>query len=295
MGLDPWIFINHKKIWVEKYGHGKPAVILLNGGGETTREWNNNIPIIAKYTTIIAYDRIGLGLSDTINYRVRSAKNIISRLRYVLHKIGVKPPYILVAHSIGGLYLSYFARKYPNEIAGLVTIDTNNQFQVDLYKADISRIKRVTHSDIVKAMRHPVHLMEVTQQAKYFLRLKHLSAKQHAKLIEDLEVMGKPASVKQIQALGKLPHVPLIALTEGKNQPLWHNTIRQFADLVPCSIYRFVPNSSHHIMIDQAKVVNMAIRMVVMAARNKQSLCYSVNLPKVRQFKTGINLLFCSK
>lgn len=268
-------FVNYHghRIWVEKYGAGTPAVILINGGGETTRQWNNNIKNIAKYTTVIAYDRIGLGLSDTINYKVRTAKDIVSRLEYILAKTNVKPPYVLVAHSIGGLYLSYFARKYPQEIAGLVTVDTNNQFQVDLYRANIIGVKGVTHKDIIEAMKHPAHLIFVTKQAKQFLKQEQLSKRQHAKLIEDLEVMGKPNSAKQIETLGKLPNVPLIALTEGKNEPLWHSTIKQFADLVPCSLYYFVPHSSHHIMIDQPKVVNTAIKMVVMAAKKHKTLC----------------------
>jgi hypothetical protein len=203
-----------QSIWVEKYGRGKPAVILINGGGETTRQWNNNINKIAQYTTVIAYDRIGLGLSNTLNYQIRTAKNITSRLKFILKKLQVTPPYVLVAHSIGGLYLSYFARKYPNDIAGLVTIDTNNQFQVNLYKANINGIRSVTHHDIVYAMNHPTHLIFVTKQAKMFLKLKRLTKRQHAKLIEDLEVMGKPKSTKQIEKLGNLPSVPLIALTE---------------------------------------------------------------------------------
>ena len=81
-------FINYHghRIWVEKYGAGIPAVILINGGGETTRQWNNNIQNIAKYTTVIAYDRAGLGLSDTVNHKVRTAKDIVSRFKYILAK-----------------------------------------------------------------------------------------------------------------------------------------------------------------------------------------------------------------
>jgi pimeloyl-ACP methyl ester carboxylesterase len=272
------------KIWVEKYGSGSPAVILINGGGETTRQWNNNIKTIAQYTTVIAYDRTGLGLSDTTNYQVSTAKDVVSRLKYILNKLQVNPPYVLVAHSIGGLYLSYFARKYPHEIAGLVTVDTNNQFQVNLYRANIKGIKGVTHQDIVNAMNHPTHLVFVSKQAKQFLAKKHLNKHEHAKLVEDLEVMGKPNSAKQIEMLGKLPNVPLIALTEGKNEPLWHSTIKQFAKLVPCSLYYFVPHSSHHIMIDQPNVVNTAIKLVVRAAREHKILC-KASLP-IKQLLT---------
>lgn len=268
-----YVNLSHARIWVEKYGSGSPAVILLNGGGETSRAWNKNIPVLAKFTTVIAYDRLGLGLSYSSNYNVRTAKTVVMRLHKVLQKIAVKPPYVLVAHSIGGLYLSYFARRYPKEVAGLVTVDANNQFQVDLERAKIVRVQGVTKQQIQNMIAHPTHLILVTKQAKQLLNKHDLTLHEHAKLIEDVEVMGKPLSAKQIELLGPLPHVPLIALAEGKGEYLWQSTIKQFADLVPCSHYQFVTNTSHHIMIDQPEIVNNAIKKVVLAARSKHNFC----------------------
>jgi len=267
-----FVTVDGRKIWVEKYGKGSPAVILINGGGETIRQWNKNIPAIEKFTTVIAYDRQGLGRSELIDRKPRTAKAIVDWLEIILKKINVKPPYVLVGHSIGGLYLSYFARRYPKQVAGIVTIDGNNKFQVMLNELNTKGMSQKEIARLKKIMLHPTHLIEVTKQAAQFLKQKKLTPKQKATLIEDLEVMGKPASAKEIQQAGKLPNVPLVALTEG-NDSIWHSIVKQFADEVPCSVFKVVPNSSHHIMIDRPIVVNNAIKTVVMAAREHRSLC----------------------
>ena len=71
-----FVDIDHHKIWVEQYGKGSPAVIFLNGGGDTIRQWNNIIPVISKHTTVVAYDRQGLGESELSNLKPRTAKEL---------------------------------------------------------------------------------------------------------------------------------------------------------------------------------------------------------------------------
>ena len=76
---------------------------------------------MSTHSTVIADDRQGRG--RMINQQPRTAKQVVSRLLEILHKINAHPPYIIVAHAIGGPYASYFAREYPKQIAGMVTLD----------------------------------------------------------------------------------------------------------------------------------------------------------------------------
>jgi pimeloyl-ACP methyl ester carboxylesterase len=272
-----FVDVKGHKFWVEKYGHGKPAVILFNGGGETNRQWNSVIPKIAKYTTVIAYDRQGLGRTPTIDLTIRTAKSVVENLQVILHKINIKPPYVLVGHSIGGLYVSYFARRYPKQVAGIVTLDGNNSYQIywdhlntkDLKKGSKKFLKLNTDPELIKK--------EALAKAKIIRSKKPISPQEYARLIEALEVAGKPESARQIMRLPPLPKVPLIAMTEGTGKGFyyWHASVKQYAQQVPCGVYQWVAHSGHHIMIDQPEIVNQAIRRVIVKARygKREGLC----------------------
>src|SRR5579872_797490 len=75
---------NEKRIWVEQCGKGSPAIILINGGGDTIdTEWNKLIPKLCKITSVVAYDRPGQikspGAKDIVT--PRTAKGVIDELR----------------------------------------------------------------------------------------------------------------------------------------------------------------------------------------------------------------------
>ncbi|RUM72804.1 MAG: hypothetical protein DSZ09_01010, partial [Sulfurovum sp.] len=75
---------------------------------------------IGKTHTVFAYNRNDK--KDTENKRVST--NRVEHLRELLLKRGLKPPYVLVGHSLGGTYVQYFAKKYPSEVVGVVVVDT---------------------------------------------------------------------------------------------------------------------------------------------------------------------------
>ncbi|WP_218011498.1 alpha/beta fold hydrolase [Azohydromonas lata] len=111
-------------------GRGTPAVVFENGLGGALDNWRQVISEISKYTTVLAYNRPGYGdsaMADT----PRDGEHIASELRDLLAAAHLKPPYVLVGHSAGGLYMQYFARRYPREVAGLILVDSTHpqQFQ----------------------------------------------------------------------------------------------------------------------------------------------------------------------
>lgn len=105
-----------------------PVVVLENGLGTDMMLWDAVFREISKNNTVIAYNRAGHGNSSAPKAE-RSGQNIVSELRGLLKSQGLQPPYVLVGHSAGGLYMQLFARQYPAEVAGLVLVDSTNPKQ----------------------------------------------------------------------------------------------------------------------------------------------------------------------
>ncbi|MEO6968305.1 MAG: alpha/beta hydrolase [Rhodanobacteraceae bacterium] len=104
-------------------GKGSPTVVFDSGLGSDMDVWAFVQPIIAAHTRACAYDRAGLGFSDPGNLAANSA-NIADDLHRLLVAASIKPPYILVGHSYGGMNVRLYADKYLPEVAGMVLIDS---------------------------------------------------------------------------------------------------------------------------------------------------------------------------
>jgi len=99
-----------------------PAIIFENGIGSDLHDWNNVIDPISSFAPVLFYDREGIGTSDKL-FKMPTVESVNQNLHAMLAELKISPPYILVGHSFGGVYIRGFAGHYPNEIAGLVFID----------------------------------------------------------------------------------------------------------------------------------------------------------------------------
>lgn len=107
-------------------GQGPRTVILESGLGDTLDVWNAIQPEIAsRCSRTVAYNRAGYDGSDPA-LGPRDAATIVGELRAELKRRNLLPPYVLVGHSLGGLYMQYFARNFPDEVSGLVLIDSTH-------------------------------------------------------------------------------------------------------------------------------------------------------------------------
>jgi len=134
-------YVNKEKIdkQVIKYAqidNKEPAVVFENGLGMGMKYWDEVFLEIGKTNTVFAYNR----KDDKILKNRSMSTDKVELLRKLLLKRGLNPPYVLVGHSLGGLYLQYFARRYPNEVLGLVLVDST-------YPDDF-----INHSNLPKKM-----------------------------------------------------------------------------------------------------------------------------------------------
>lgn len=100
----------------------KATVVFENGSRATIAGWDKVLDAVSPDATVFAYNRPGYGQSDTAR-TPRDGATIVEELRATLKRKGLAPPYVLVGHSLGGLYMQLFARRYPQEVKGLVLVD----------------------------------------------------------------------------------------------------------------------------------------------------------------------------
>lgn len=115
-------------------GHG-PLMVFENGlGTSMANTWGNIIPALDPIQATFTYNRPGYGASP-MTTRPRDGTHIVADLRALLHRLDLAPPYLLVGHSMGGLYMQLFARRHPDEVAALVLIDPTHPLQFEGFGA----------------------------------------------------------------------------------------------------------------------------------------------------------------
>lgn len=107
-GEDQRIDVGGRHLRARVVGEGLPAVILETGMGEPLETWRDLPDRLAETTMVITYDRAGLGESE-LGPEPRDAMAVAKDLRALLTGLAVPPPFILVGHSLGGLYIRAFA------------------------------------------------------------------------------------------------------------------------------------------------------------------------------------------
>jgi len=164
-------------------GSGNPTVVFEAGAGEQWQTWDKVLPGGSKLTRTFAYTRRGYSGLPALTHR--DAVSIVEELRSLLREQQVEPPYILVGHSIGGLYMQVFAKTYPEEVAGIVLVDT-------------------THPDQFERMR-------TERRSNYWLAQTMMTLNGATTTGAEMRAVGE--SQKQWHAAGPLPEVPTIVLS----------------------------------------------------------------------------------
>jgi pimeloyl-ACP methyl ester carboxylesterase len=113
-----------------------PTVILEAGSGATSLDWALVQPQVARFAKVCAYDRAGIGWSEA-SPKPRSAPVMVEELHALLERAGLKAPFVLVGHSIGGIVSRQYAALYPSEVSGLVLVDSAHEDQFRRYPAPV--------------------------------------------------------------------------------------------------------------------------------------------------------------
>jgi CubicO group peptidase (beta-lactamase class C family)/pimeloyl-ACP methyl ester carboxylesterase len=269
---------NGRKIYLECRGAGSPTVIFESGYRNDADIWSAEIepasvtvlPEVAKFTHVCAYDRPGtlldadhLGRSDQIEMP-RAAQDLVADLHMLLQKAHIPGPYVIVAHSFGGIFARLYASTYPDEVVGMVLVD---------------------------ALSENVRSGLTPEQWKLYVNFGFKQPPPGLEKYKEIETLDVDTSFDQMQKAKRarpLRRIPLAVLTQGQPfdlspwQPLpadfpaaldkaWHAAQDAQAMLVSGSKHIIATKSSHYIQIQQPELVIDAIRDVVNAVRDPSS------------------------
>lgn len=104
---------------------GQPVVVLEAGAGEGLETWRPVFGEIAKSLPVLAYDRRGIGES-VADSETPTLRRVAASLHGLLARMNVPPPYLLVGHSWGGLYVRAFTEQFPSEVSGQLFLDVTD-------------------------------------------------------------------------------------------------------------------------------------------------------------------------
>lgn len=271
-------------------GEGNPTVVLDAGAGGFSLAWELIRPAIARVTRVVVYDRAGLGWSDPSPHP-RRADVMAEELHALLTNGNISGPYILVGHSLGGPVARQFAACYPDDVAGLVMVDSAHEQQAKRFperlvkmfegmRSMVAVMKLVGRSGIFALIPKLVpidDLSKLPKQTADTIRGVVASSKSHIEttIAETLSVIK--VETQPVPTLGDLP---MIVISHGRldtnavppslgvevrdaYERVWHEFQVEIAGLSRRGRRIVAERSGHNVIFDQPEIVIESILELV--------------------------------
>lgn len=241
-----FVSVGQRRMWIACQGQGSPTVIMDAGVNSGSQIWARIWPTAAATTRVCVYDRAGLGYSDPIP-RPRTSQEVVDDLHKLLQNANVPKPYVLVAHSFGGLNVRLYASQYPQDVVGMVLVDAVHE---DRFAATAKVLTPAQEAQF-----------ETGRQA-------------------NPEGLDYYESSRLVRTIGPaLPNIPLIVIARGRAEDwpagypvaalekVWRTLETDLASRAPQGKLVIAEQSNHNIPGNQPELVIEATRQVVAAVR----------------------------
>jgi pimeloyl-ACP methyl ester carboxylesterase len=267
-------------------GAGTPTVVLEPGAGEMSSNLGWIAPAVARDTRVCVYDRAGRGWSEPAS-TVQDGAQIATDLHTLLRRGHVPGPYVLAGHSFGGLYVLTFAARYPDQVAGMVLVDStapasaanagaasSGQGGSDNGMSRFSALYSIAARLGLARLYARSAWGSLPPRSRDEVRASDATAGTLRSTID--EYLQATASSEQAAALRDLADKPLIVLTAGSgHDAAWSAAQNRLARLSTNSVHRIIDGATHEDLVgneEDAAATTQAILDVVAAVRSKGAL-----------------------
>jgi pimeloyl-ACP methyl ester carboxylesterase len=276
------IDVGGHKLHIDCTGTGSPTVVLEPGLGEPSTAMAWIAPDVATTTRVCVYDRAGRGWSDSAS-APQDGVEVATDLHTLLARAGEGGPFVLAGHSAGGIYVLNFARLFPEQVAGVVLLDSMHPEQYwklpsyaifydgfrravgvfpSLSRLGVGRLfYRAGNGDLPRNARDEERAFMSTPRDNRSLR---------DEFVELRRAMAQAQPLTSLH-LRALRGVPLIVVTAQKDaQSGWMALQDDLATLSTNTIHRVLPSATHSVLTenkDGAAQSSRAIGDVVDAVR----------------------------
>jgi pimeloyl-ACP methyl ester carboxylesterase len=263
-------------------GEGSPTVILEAANLGMSAHWVRVQQQLAQTTRVCAYDRAGMGWSER-GPEPRDAGQVSGELHTLLKGAGTERPYVLVGHSYGGLYARMYAARYPNQVSGVVLVDSSHPEQFTRSaegRAMYEQTRRMgafipwlTRLGVIRLTNfYPAH-PDLPSQQRAQIEAFNSSTQQVVTTVE--EFRATPETSAQVRATGSLGDKPLAVLSAGEQSSGWLEMQGELASLSSNSIHHVVEGATHESLLydkGDSQVTSAASEQVVETARADRPL-----------------------
>ncbi|RXJ04400.1 alpha/beta hydrolase [Anaerobacillus alkaliphilus] len=217
-------------------GSGNQMVVLESGYGDDSSAWDLIVSEVSEFAEVLVYDRAGLGKSER-STSPRTSREMVKELHILLHTLELKPPYIFVGHSFGGVNVRLYATEYPEDVAGLVLVDTTPEDYRERFLPTMPKEFQDAYNQQFVLEGNYSEFMESLQQVKY-----------------SKQTLSVPLVVL---AAGKKTHY------SSESQALWNDMQREMLGISSKAEFVLAEKSAHYIQNDEPDLVVQAIKMLV--------------------------------
>ncbi|WP_158914034.1 alpha/beta fold hydrolase [Caulobacter sp. S45] len=283
-------------------GQGAPTVVFEQGLAANILTWDKVVGPISQIAQVCVYDRAGEGYSKP-SHKASTADKVVDDLHNLLIASHIKEPIVLVGHSIGGLYATLYADKYPSDISGLVLVDPSFSGHQDWESSDSAkRGEEIEYQEYLNSLYTCVHVAEAGKLSEdnpacpwHFAPGRSVIEKEYlgysytkpfkfrAEISEfknnhSLSPFRSEDGKEEDRSKRSFGNLPMIVLTAGNPPPiesgeteadqklktnLWKTGHDQLASRSSIGKSIVVPDSGHFIQSDRPDAVISAIREVI--------------------------------
>jgi pimeloyl-ACP methyl ester carboxylesterase len=267
-------------------GSGSPTVVLQPGAGEMSSNHGWIASAVASDTRVCVYDRAGRGWSEPAS-TAQDATQIATDLHTLLQRGNIPGPYVLAGHSFGGLYVLAFAAMYPDDVAGMVLVDSTDPAPAD--KSGTTSAAGAGSYDILGRasalistsarfglgrLYAPFEVAGLPQRSREEVRANIASPINLRSTID--EYVQANTSMEEAASLRDFADKPLAVLTAGIGNDTQHQASQKaLANLSTNSAHKTIDWASHEALVadrDAAAITTQSILDVVSAVRNPKPL-----------------------